>query len=432
MGYRTYTCPIARRCGGCEWLSVPYPIQLRRKQEAMDDLFAEICQVDGIEVAPIRGMDDPRAFRHKAACPYAPGAKGQRGGRSGGDGRGRGGKGQPRGKERMRAGFYEAGTHRIVWCKKCLVEDPRARAILNDVAHVADRLGIPAYAEDRGEGLLRNAVVRCGWQTEDILLTIVTNGKDLPRARQLVSALLDLHPEVTSIVQNVNDRRTNAILGRENRTLYGPGIMHDRLLGCTFEIGPTSFYQTNPAQTQVLYRLAIQAADLRDGDRVLDAYCGTGTIGLCLADGARARGLEGVRVTGVDSVGNAISCARRNARANRLRESCDFLRDDATDYMVRTAGDRGARGGTDGIRKGQGFDVVVMDPPRAGSTPDFLAALAYLAPRRVVYVSCNPKTQVRDIYELGPLGYRVDSIEPVDMFPHTKHVETVVSLSRLS
>ena len=399
MGYRTYTCPIAKRCGGCEWLSVPYPIQLRRKQEAMEELFAEVCQVDGIEVSPIHGMEDPRAFRQKAAAPYAPGAKG---------------------KNRIRTGFYQSGSHRIVWCEKCLAEDPRARAILNDVAHVAEHLGISAYQEDRGTGCLRNAVVRCGWRTDEVLLTIVTNGEQLPRSEDLVGALLDLHPEISSIVQNINDRRTNAILGRRNVTLYGPGIMHDELLDCTFEIGPTSFYQTNPSQTEVLYQLAIDAAGLRDGDRVLDAYCGTGTIGLCLANEARHAGIEDVGLVGVDSVGNAISSARRNARANGLAGESHFIRDDATEYMARVAQSQAH------------FDVVIMDPPRAGSTPEFLAGVAALAPRRIVYVSCNPKTQLRDLCELGPRGYRVESIELVDMFPHTKHVETVVLMSRVS
>ena len=274
MGFKTYTCPIAKKCGGCEWLAVPYPIQLRRKQEFVEELFAAVAKEDGASLEDVRGMDDPRAFRFKAATPFAPGKGG-----------------------RIRSGFYAAGSHRIVRCDQCLVEDPRARDILNSVARIASDLRIPAYEEDRGTGCLRHAVLRCGYATDDLLLTLVTNGPSLPADKRLVKALREAHPELTSIVQNINERRTNAILGRECKTLFGPGIMHDKLLGCTFEIGPTSFYQTNPAQTEVLYQLALEGAALQPGMRVLDAYCGTGTIGICAAAGSNE-----VQVTGAHSI----------------------------------------------------------------------------------------------------------------------------------
>ncbi len=385
MGFKTYTCPIAKKCGGCEWLAVPYPIQLRRKQEAIEKLFAQMAREDGAPIEDVRGMDEPLAFRHKAATPFAPGKGG-----------------------RIRSGFYAAGSHRIVRCDACLVEDPRAREVLTTVAHVAEKLHIPAYEEDRGTGCLRHAVLRTGYATDESLLTIVTNGPQLPREKRLVEGLLDACPELTSIVQNVNDRRTNAILGRDCRTLHGPGIMHDRLLGCTFEIGPTSFYQTNPAQTEVLYQLAIDAAQLAEGNRVLDAYCGTGTIGICAAAAS-----NGVQVMGVEQVGGAVSCAKRNARANGVSDRCDFIRADATQYLVKAA------------HADEHFDVVIMDPPRAGSTPEFLSAVASVAPARVVYVSCNAVTQARDLEILRAQGYRLERLTPVDMFPHTKHVETV-------
>ncbi len=391
MGYKTYTCPIARKCGGCEWLAVPYPIQLRRKQAFVDELFAEVAEQDGATIGAVRGMDDPIAYRFKAATPFAPGKKG-----------------------RIRSGFYEAGSHRIVWCKECLVEDPRAREVLNAVAHAAERLRIPAYEEDRGTGCLRHAVLRCGYATDDLLLTLVTNGPDLPQEKRLVDELRKACPGITSIVQNINDRRTNAILGRTCKTLYGPGIMHDRLLGCTFEIGPTSFYQTNPAQTEVLYQLALDDAALAPGLRVLDAYCGTGTIGICAAAST-----DGVQVVGVEQVGGAVACARRNAKANGVADRSQFVRADATAWLTEAASS-----GT------QRLDVVIMDPPRAGSTPEFLSAVARMAPKRVVYVSCNAVTQARDLAVLRQRGYRLERLTPVDMFPHTKHVETVCLLIR--
>ena len=409
MGFKTYTCPIAKECGGCEWLAVPYPIQLRRKQEWVERLFEQVINEDAPEVQGIVGMDEPLAYRFKAASPYAPGpSRKQRHGH---------------GRAHMRSGFYAAGSHRIVRCESCLVEAPGAREILNDVARVADRLSISAYAEDRGTGMLRNAVVRCGYATDDVLLTVVTNGRDLPKSREFVRELLRLHPDITSVVQNVNERRTNAILGRESRVLYGPGIMHDKLLGCTFEIGPTSFYQTNPSQTERLYQLAIDGAELCEGARLLDAYCGTGTIGICAAATARDAGINNVQVTGVEQVGNAVDCARRNAKANRLGNACTFVRADATEYMAKLSS---------GSPEARAFDTIVLDPPRAGSTPEFLNGVVRLAPARVVYVSCNPQTQVRDLAILRTAGYRVSTLASVDMFPHTKHVETVCLLSKLS
>ena len=387
MGYKTYTCPIARDCGGCEWLAVPYPIQLRRKQEQVEGLLGGMVKEDGAELEPIRGMEEPARYRHKAATPFAH----ARGGR-------------------VLCGFYAAGTHRIVPCGSCLVEDERARRILNGVARVAERLHIPPYDEDRCVGVLRHAVVRCGWKTDDVMLVLVTRVDELRGTERLVSELRAECPEVTTIVQNVNDRRTNAILGRRCRTLFGPGVMHDKLLGCTFEIGPTSFYQTNPAQTEVLYGLAIEGVD--SAARVLDAYCGTGTIGICAA-----AEMPGMQVVGVEQVQGAVACARRNADANGVAERCRFVAADATAWMAG-----------EGTR--ERFDAVVMDPPRAGSTPEFLTGVASLAPERVVYVSCNIVTQARDLEILREHGYRLERVCPVDMFPHTKHVESVATLVR--
>lgn len=387
MGYKTYTCPISRDCGGCEWLAVPYPIQLRRKQEQVEGLLGEMLRTDGGKLEGIRGMDEPLRYRHKAATPFAHAPHG-----------------------RVLSGFYAAGTHRIVPCAECLVEDARARRILNAVARVSERMHIPPYDEDRGTGVLRHAVVRCGYATDDVMLVLVTRVDELRNRERLVGELRAACPEVTTIVQNVNNRRTNAILGRLCHTLYGPGIMHDELLGCRFEIGPTSFYQTNPQQTEVLYQLAIEGAG--NAGRVLDAYCGTGTIGICAA----ARRPE-LRVVGVERVAAAVSCARRNAQANHVEEQSSFVAADATEWMA-------------GPGRAERFDAVIMDPPRAGSTQEFIGGVAALAPERVVYVSCNVVTQARDIELLRSLGYRIESVTPVDMFPHTRHVESVAVLVR--
>lgn len=407
MGYKTPTCSIARSCGGCEWLSVPYPIQLKRKQAQVEELLAPLASINNVTIEPIRGMDKPLAYRHKAATPFAPG------------------KGRT-----VRSGFYASGTHKIIASKECLVEDVRARAILNDVAYLAGQFNIHAYQEDRGKGALRHGVVRCGYATDDVMLVLVVNGQHLPHEQEFVAALRKAHPELTSIFLNVNQKRTNAILGRETRLLWGSTSMSDKLLDCTFEIGPTSFYQTNPQQTEVLYQLAIDGAlagsKLADSEqtgdaqasnlRVLDAYCGTGTIGLCLAHAAEAQGVN-LLLTGVDQVENNIQMARRNARNNKLE--AEFICDDATRYMQALAKD------------GQNFDVIILDPPRAGSTPAFLKATAQLAQKKIVYVSCNVVTQARDLKVLLDSGFAIERVTPVDMFPHTKHVECVVVLSRV-
>ena len=413
MGYKTPTCSIARSCGGCEWLSVPYPIQLKRKQAQVEELLAPLASINNVTIEPIRGMDEPLAYRHKAATPFAPG------------------KGRT-----VRSGFYASGTHKIIASKECLVEDGRARAILNDVAYLAGQFNIHAYQEDRGKGALRHGVVRCGYATDDVMLVLVVNGQHLPHEQEFIAALRKAHPELTSIFLNVNQKRTNAILGRETRLLWGSTSMSDKLLDCTFEIGPTSFYQTNPQQTEVLYQLAIDGAlagsKLADSEqtgdaqagasgqtsnlRVLDAYCGTGTIGLCLAHAAEAQGVN-LLLTGVDQVENNIQMARRNARNNKLE--AEFICDDATRYMQALAKD------------GQNFDVIILDPPRAGSTPAFLEATAQLAQKKIVYVSCNVVTQARDLRVLLDSGFAIERVTPVDMFPHTKHVECVVVLSRV-
>ncbi|MCH3942623.1 MAG: 23S rRNA (uracil(1939)-C(5))-methyltransferase RlmD [Atopobiaceae bacterium] len=390
MGYRTYTCPIAKSCGGCEWLAVPYPIQLKRKQAAVEALFADVVSADHARLLPIVGMAEPVAYRHKAATPFAPGTHG-----------------------RIRSGFYASGTHRIVPCARCLVEAPLCRETLNAVARAAEDLNVPAYDEDAGKGLLRHAIVRAGWKTDDLLLTIVTNGQALRHAESFLKALAGLAPHVTGIVQNVNQRRTNAMLGPESSPLSGPGTMHDQLLGCTFEIGPTSFYQTNPEQTEPLYRAAIDGLRLEPGMRLLDAYCGIGSIGICAA-----RATPGVEVVGVEKGRDAVACARRNAEANGLAGRARFVAADATAYM------------RDAKKAGAGYDAVVLDPPRTGSTVTFLDGVCSLAPARVAYVSCNPETQARDVALLRRGGYVLDSLQAVDLFPHTRHVESVAILSR--
>ena len=253
--------------------------------------------------------------------------------------------------------------------------------------------------------------MRVGHTSGEVLVTLVTNGAEFPASRAFCRELVKRCPFITTVVQNVNTRQTNVILGEREQRLYGPGFILDKLCGLSFRISSQSFYQVNAVQTEVLYNAAIDLAALSGGERAIDAYCGTGTIGLVAA--ARGAG----EVVGVDSVESAIRDARQNARHNGV-ENARFVAADAGEFMRRLAAD------------GERADVVLMDPPRAGSSEEFIDALAELAPERVVYISCNPETQVRDCRLLRDRGYAVRIVQPVDMFPHTDHVETVALLAR--
>lgn len=400
-------CPIMRACGGCAWLGIPYRKQLVRKQEAMENLFRPLIERMGWDavIEATCGMGGkagdpgkapaPRAFRYKAATPFAPGPAGA-----------------------VRSGFFARGTHTIVPAPNCTVEAPGARHILNEVARAAERLGIPAYDEDARQGVLRYAVLRMGWRTDEAMLTIVTARREVPHIEDLAHELSSIDPRIVCVAQNINGREGNAILGRETRVLWGAPHMKDELLGCTFAISPTAFYQTNPQQTEVLYRLAIEGMALEAGDVLLDAYCGSGTIGLCAARDA-ARAGKAIKLISVEKNPAGIADARLNAELNGLApDEASFMATDATEFL------------RDAARSGTHVDVVALDPPRAGSTPAFLTAAAELGPRRIVYISCNPTTQVRDLEILGHQGYRLCRLTPVDMFPHTEHTETVAVLER--
>ena len=399
-------CSIMKACGGCTALNRPYKKQLAAKQAAMEELFASLCEREGIAVDPIRGMGvtlgdpgkypAPRGFRHKAATPFAPGKEGA-----------------------VRCGFFERGTHKIVAVPECPVEAPGARQILNGIAREAERLHIPAFNEDKHLGLLRYAVVRCGWRTDQVMVTLVTAQRDLPHAQEFFEAVAALNPHIVTVAQDINGRPGNAILGEETRIVYGAECMRDQLLGCEFDISPTAFYQTNPQQTELLYQLAIDGMDLQQGDVLMDAYCGSGTIGLCAAKAAQDKGV-GIMLLGVERNHAGIADARRNAELNGLTRSAWFMADDATDYIL------------DAADNNERVDVLSIDPPRAGSTPEFLEAACALKPRRITYISCNPVTQERDLHQLLDGGYRLLKITPVDMFPHTDHTETVAVLSRKS
>ncbi|WP_282190759.1 23S rRNA (uracil(1939)-C(5))-methyltransferase RlmD [Adlercreutzia caecimuris] len=399
-------CPVFGRCGGCSQLDVPYDRQLAAKQQAVADLFAGLAPADAMR--PILGMKEPFHYRNKVVSPYAP-AKGKPRRPSGG------GKGRDTSAAcaDILTGMYAPGTHRLVPTDACAIENETAKRVTLAIRDIMARWGMEPYDEDAGTGFVRHAVVRVGHESGEVLVTVVTNGEEFPSAKAFCRELKRRVPEITTIVQNVNTRQTNVILGEKERVLYGPGFILDRLCGLSFRISSQSFYQVNASQTEVLYDEAVRLAGLTGTETVIDAYCGTGTIGLVAASRGAAR------VIGVDAVEAAIHDARGNARHNGI-ENAEFVAADATQFMEELA----ASG------KRPRPLVLLMDPPRAGSTPAFLRAACELAPERIVYISRNPATQARDVRQLGESGYTVCAIRPVDMFPHTDHVESIVMLER--
>lgn len=427
-------CAVDRLCGGCANSSVPYCKQLEAKDQAMQQLFAPV--LGQAQLRPILGMEDPYYYRNKVASPFAPGGRlpgrGGNEGRNGRNAKGKGAKGAvkrtSRGLDRdVLTGMYQVGTHKLVPTDECLIENRNAKRVVLAIRQIMIRHGIKPYNEDAGTGFMRHVVVRVGHQSGEMLVTVVTNEREFPASKQFCRELVKRCPYVTTVVQNVNTRQTNVILGKEERTLYGPGFILDTLCGLSFRISSQSFYQVNAVQTEVLYTTAVDLAALTGEETVIDAYCGTGTIGLVAA----SRGAK--RVIGVESVASAVRDARQNARHNGV-ENAAFVTADAAQLMRALAGKEDLpaadlRDLAQNMPQPQST-VLLMDPPRAGSSPEFLDAACAFGPARIVYISCNPQTQRRDVEHLVKGGYELQMVQPVDMFPHTDHVETVALLVR--
>ena len=369
-----------KKCGGCPLLTLPYPEQVAKKQARVSTLLGHYAPVE-----PLRAMQEPWHYRNKAIATFA----------------------MQRGK--LVLGLYAEGSHRVLPGCQCLLQSEVLNRTLSAVLDAARTCRWVAYDEDRGTGLVRHAVLRTSREGK-VLVTLVTARPELPGSRNFCTALRKAAPWVVGIVQNINPTQTSAVLGNREKTLFGRDFVTDTLCGLQFAISSRSFYQVNPVQTEVLYRTALELAALTGKETVIDAYCGIGTIGLCAA--ARAG-----RVIGVERNPAAARDAAANARRNRIANAA-FVCADATEWMMQQA---------DKLRP----DVIFLDPPRAGSTPECIAAVAKMNPRRVVYVSCDPETLARDIVLFGRNGYRARRCIPVDLFPHTKHVETVCLLSKL-
>ena len=375
-------CPHFKTCGGCQYLDMPYEKQLEHKKKEVSDLLRPFCRVE-----EIIGMDDPFHYRNKVHAVMARDRKG-----------------------RIISGVYKEGTHTVLPVETCLIENKKADEIIGTIRELLPSFKMKVFDEDTGYGFLRHVLVRTAHATGEIMVVLITASPVFPSKNNFVKALRKVHPEITTVVQNVNGRDTSMVLGEKEHVLYGPGFIVDVLCGKKFRISSKSFYQINPVQTEKLYNLAIEAAGLTGKETVVDAYCGIGTIGIVAASAAK-------EVIGVELNRDAVRDAVTNAKVNG-EKNIRFYNNDAGKFMVQMASQNAHA------------DVVFMDPPRSGSTEEFMDAVAILNPDRVVYVSCNPETLARDLAYFKKKGYRAEKAWAVDQFPATSHVETVVLLSK--
>lgn len=374
-------CPVAKKCGGCEYIEEAYEEQLLKKQKYCEKLLGKFGKID-----TIIGMNFPYYYRHKVHHALARDKKGN-----------------------IISGSYMKGTRRVVSVGECLLEERGCQKIITDICQMLKSFKITIYSEDSGYGLMRHVMVRKGNKSGEIMVILVATSPVFPSKNNFCKALVKLHPEITTIILNVNADDTSMVLGERNIVLYGPGKIKEKLCSLTFFMSPGSFFQVNPMQTEKLYNTAMKLADLKGAANVIDAYCGTGTIGLIAAKNA-------ANVIGVDLSQDSIKNAISNAKENGIKNA-RFYSGDAGDFMERMA------------EEGKRCDAVFMDPPRSGSTKQFMNSVLRLAPEKIIYISCNPETLARDLNYFTSKKYKVKKIQPVDMFPFTEHVECVVLIS---
>lgn len=382
MEEKVTKCSVSKKCGSCQYQGVPYKEQLAAKQKRMKKLLGKFANVK-----PIIGMDDPFYYRNKVHAVFDRDKKGN-----------------------IICGTYEAKTHKVVPIEECMIEDKISQEIIRTIRDMLKSFRIKTYDEDTGYGLLRHVLVRRGFSTDEIMVVLVIGSPIFPSKNNFVKALRKKYPQITTVVLNVNDKKTSMVLGERDIVIYGKGYIRDTLCGCTFRISPQSFYQVNPVQTEILYKTAIEYAGLGRKETVIDAYCGIGTIGLVAAKRAK-------NVIGVELNPDAVRDARINAKENKITNA-RFYQGDAGEFMENMA------------ENGEHADVVFMDPPRTGSDKKFMSSVIKLNPPRIVYISCGPETLARDLEYLTKHGYDVRKIQPVDMFSFTDHCENICLLTK--
>ncbi|BAK14955.1 23S rRNA (uracil(1939)-C(5))-methyltransferase RlmD [Solibacillus sp. FSL W7-1472] len=377
-------CVYFSQCGGCQLQHLSYEGQLKWKQNMVANVMKRLGKIDA-PVHPVKGMEEPWHYRNKSQIPFAQNESGQ-----------------------MVAGFYKTKSHSIVDMERCLIQTGEADVVMADLKRELEILGLRPYDEKSHQGMLRHVVVRKGRATGEVMVVLVTKSKKFPQASAVIEKIRALIPNVTSIVQNVNGEKTNVIFGNDTFTLWGKDTIEDTIGNVRFEISARSFYQVNPVQTEVLYKQALDYAQLTGNERVIDAYCGIGSISLFLAQKAG-------HVMGVEIVEQAIEDAKRNAALNGFTNTY-FEAGPAEEVIPRW------------YKEGKEADVLVVDPPRKGCDEALLSTIIEQKPKRVVYVSCNPATLARDLRILEDGGYKTQEVQPVDMFPHTTHCEAVAWL----
>lgn len=376
-------CPIYNECGGCQLQHLSYPAQLDWKRRQVVDAIQRIGKLSGVEILDTIGMENPLRYRNKMQFPVG------------------------KSKSGLGIGCYARGSHRIVDTDSCLIQREESDRVLIAVRKVMQKFNVTPYDEDTHRGVLRHVMSRVGINGE-LMVVLITATKNLPNEKSIVRALRNELPNVTSIQQNIQTFHNNVILGRETKILYGKATIKDRIGALQFNISARSFFQVNTIQAEILYRVAMEFAELTRRETVIDAYCGTGTIALFLAKKA-------YKVIGIEIVNSAIEDAVKNARENRIRNA-EFIVGDVVKVIPRLY--------NDGIQA----DIVVVDPPRAGCDRRVLETVAAMKPARIVYVSCNPATLARDLAILSECGYTAKKIQPVDMFPFSSHIESVARL----
>lgn len=377
-------CGVCTACGGCQFQQLSYPAQLKYKQHKVSDALRRHLNKE-IEVLPTLGMEDPYHYRNKIQVPIGRDPHGH-----------------------IVSGFYRSGTHKIIPIETCYIEDKRASKIIKVIKDLMKEFKYSPYDEDTRHGLIRHVLVRTSYHYDEIMVTIVTNQDEFKGKNNFVKELIKRCPKIKCVVQNINTRDTNVILGEKERMLYGSGEIKDSILGVDFLISSKSFFQVNPIQVEKLYQTAIDFANLTKDDIVFDAYCGIGTIGLIASKKVK-------EVVGVEIVKEAIFDAKKNAKLNQI-ENATFICNDASDAIERFAQSKKV------------FDCVFVDPPRKGLDEKFVNSLLETKPKKIIYVSCEPETLARDLMLLSK-SYEIKKVQPVDMFPMTHHVETICALS---
>lgn len=377
-----FSCKYAKKCGACQLLNMTYEKQLSFKMAKEIKLLRRFGKL-----SEIIGMDKPYFYRNKSQYAF----------------------GVYRGK--TAAGVYQSSTHRIVDIDSCLLTDERADEIFTVVKKLLISFKLKPYDENTGRGFLRHLLVKTGFKSGETMVVLVTATREFPKKRSFVNALVKNCPYITTVIQNINSKYTSMILGDRSEVLFGDGKITEELCGMKFRISPKAFYQINPVQTEILYGKALEFADFNGTEEIIDAYCGTGTIGLIASSKVKS-------VIGVEINKDAVKDAKENAALNGVK-NITFVAADAGKFMTSLA------------NEGKKIDAVIMDPARAGADIPFLSSLIKLSPKKVVYVSCNPETLARDLHFLTKNGYKVRKIQPVDMFPHTEHIETVCLISKV-